>query len=102
MSHDLTDWYSPAPSKRFDKRVIKFAANFEARRSTVFIDATEWGEVLALSGAPYLLGAEPEDGSLESNDRCGQSIVFGFVQRLHAKAVNESPPSARKLSVATR
>jgi hypothetical protein len=89
LSQDLPDWYNSAPSKRFDKRVIRFAARRDTTRSTVFIDATEWGEVLALSGAPYLQGVEPEDGSIESNDCCGQSIVFGFVQRLHADAVNE-------------
>ena len=85
-SQDLADWYSPADSPRFTKKTIRFAA---ADRGTVFIDATEWGEVLALSGHPYLQGAEDADGALEGSDTCGQATVFCFAQQLHAEPVNE-------------
>lgn len=85
-SQDLADWYAPADSPRFTKQSIRFAA---ADRGTVFIDATEWGEVLALSGHPYLQGAEVADGALEGADTCGQATVFCFAQELHAEPVNE-------------
>jgi hypothetical protein len=82
-SHDLSDWYDLRPSQRFGKRVIRFTTKPPANGGSVFIDATEWGEVLVLSGASYLQGVEAADGELHGNDRCGQSTVFGFVQELH-------------------
>ena len=88
-SADLPDWYSPLPSERFDKRIVKFAAQNRRGRSTVFIDATEWGEVLALSEAPYLQGVETEDGGVQGNDRCGQATVFCFVQEYGEQPADE-------------
>ncbi|MFM7183740.1 MAG: FAD-dependent oxidoreductase [Planctomycetota bacterium] len=87
-SEDLADWYSPADSPRFTKRPLRFAA--AAGRSTVFIDATEWGEVLALSGRPYLQGVEEVDGGLEGRDTCGQATVYCFAQQLHDEPVHEA------------
>ena len=89
-SADLPDWYSPTPSQRFDKRIYEFVAQSRRGRSTVFIDATEWGEVLVLSGAPYLQGVEPEDGGLQGNDRCGQATVFCFVQEYGEQPADEA------------
>jgi hypothetical protein len=48
-SEDLQDWYQPTDSNRYTKTVLQFGSP-----SSIFMDATEWGEVLALSGAPYL------------------------------------------------
>ncbi len=59
--------------------------------STVFLDATEWGEVLALADAPYLQGVEAVDGGREGNDTCGQATVFDIVERLNAEPVEEAP-----------
>ena len=89
-SEDLADWYSPADSDRFTKQTLRFAANPRAGKTTVFIDATEWGEVLALSGREYLQGVEEEDGGLEGRDTCGQATVYCFAQQLHAEPVNEA------------
>jgi hypothetical protein len=88
-SEDLADWYSPRDSERFTKRVLRFAST-HSERPTVFIDATEWGEVLALSRQPYLQGVEDTDGSLECRDTCGQATVYCFAQQLHAEPVNEA------------
>lgn len=88
-SQDLRDWYSPKPSDRFDKEALHFTSIDQPGKSTVFIDATEWGEILALSGAPYLQGVEDRDGSSNGNDRCGQSTVFCFVEEFHTTAVDE-------------
>ncbi len=89
LSLDLADWYSPEPSDRFAKTVLRFEA--PKGRDVVFIDATEWGEVLVLAGAPYLQGVEFQDGEREGDDRCGQSTVFDFVQRYNAAPVEEPP-----------
>ncbi len=88
-SRDLADWYSPTPSSRFDKRVLVFVEQTD--RKTIFIDATEWGELLVLTGAPYLQGVETVDGETAGNDRCGQATTFGFVQRYHAEPAGDHP-----------
>ncbi len=90
-SADLADWYSPRDSERFTKKLLRFAAMPapEAGRRTVFIEATEWGELLALSGLPYLQGVERTADSLECDDTCGQATVYCFAQELHAEPVNE-------------
>jgi hypothetical protein len=84
-SREVADWYSPSDSQRFTKETLRF-------EGAIFIDATEWGELLALSGAPYLQGAEPSEDALEGDDTLGQSTVYCFVQRMHAEPV-ESPQS---------
>lgn len=81
-SQDLADWYSATDSNRFTKEWLVF----EARPGTQFIDATEWGELLVLVDAPYLVGVEATDGGREGNQRIGQSITYGFVQELHSTA----------------
>ena len=83
-SRELPDWYSPADSARFTKETLRF-------EGAIFLDATEWGEVLALSGAPYLIGAEPSEDSLDGDDRLGQATVYGFVQRMHAQPQTGHP-----------
>lgn len=86
-SADLADWYAPGDSPRFTKQAVRFEARADG--ATVFIDATEWGELLALSGHPYLQGAEQADGSLDGVDTCGQATVYCFAQELHADPVLE-------------
>jgi hypothetical protein len=82
-SQDLPDWYSPENSKRFTKRVIRFEAKSTQRAGqTVFIEATEWGELLALSGLPYLQGVEKTASGLECDDTCGQATVYCFAQEI--------------------
>jgi hypothetical protein len=90
-SADLADWYSPSDSDRFTKRVLRFMGKPSAARGgrTIFIEATEWGEVLALSGLPYLQGVEASATSLECEDTCGQATVYCFAQELHPEPVNE-------------
>ncbi len=89
LSEDLEDWYRPEPSPRFDKQVLRFGS--KEGRNVVFIDATEWGELLVLAGAPYLQGVETVDGGREGDDRSGQSTVFDFVERLNSAPVDEPP-----------
>jgi hypothetical protein len=94
LSEDLADWYSPADSDRFRKLVMTFEADTRPGHSTIFLDETEWGEVLALADAPYLQGVEFVDGGREGDDTCGQATVFGIVERLNAQPVAEAPGPA--------
>jgi len=92
-SQDLADWYDVRASARYEKQVVELSSGYD--RPAVFIDATEWGEVLALSGASYLQGVETTEGRTDSDDTCGQSIVFPFVEKLNAAATTDmSIPTA--------
>ena len=91
LSQDLADWYSPTDSDRFRKTLLTFRVDVRPGHGTVFIDATEWGEVLALSDAPFLQGVEAVDGGREGIDTCGQATVIDFVQRLNAEPTDEPP-----------
>ncbi len=88
-SQDLPDWYRPAPSSRFDKKKMTLSAREKDGRGTIFVDATEWGELLVLSKASYLQGVEFVDGGREGNDHCGQATVFGFVERINSAPTDE-------------
>jgi hypothetical protein len=96
-SADLADWYSPHDSERFTKQRLRFAAKpaTAGGRRTVFIEATEWGELLALSGLPYLQGVERTADGLECDDTCGQATVYCFAQEFHAEPVNEPDRETR-------
>ncbi|TWT93430.1 tricarballylate dehydrogenase [Botrimarina colliarenosi] len=83
-SQELADWYSPADSSRFTKETLRIEGD-------IFIDATEWGEVLALADAPYLQGAEPTEDSLDGDDTLGQATVYCFVQRMHDRPIDDHP-----------
>ncbi len=86
-SQDIPDWYDEADSDRFTKRIIRF-------QGKVFVDATEWGELLALSGVEYLQGVDSTDGALDGDDKIGQATVFGFVQQLHDQATTDQAAPA--------
>jgi hypothetical protein len=93
-SQDLADWYSPEDSRRFTKRLLRFGSATDAARHPVFIEATEWGEVLALADAPYLQGVESTDGGLEGDDRCGQATVYCFVEEFLENPADEPKSTA--------
>ena len=91
LSEDLADWYSPVDSPRFAKSTLTFRGDDRPGHATIFLDETEWGEVLALADAPYLQGVESVDGGREGNDACGQATVFDIVERLNEEPVDEAP-----------
>jgi hypothetical protein len=75
LSEALPDWYSDQDSDEFTKRVIRLRASAVG----AVVEATEWGEVLALSGANYRLGIEaPEESSSETLEGCGQCVTYPF------------------------
>ena len=58
------------------------------------MDATEYGDILATSQAPYLQGIDERyDGDVSGigNDTCGQSITVDFVQKYNYNVTNERP-----------
>jgi hypothetical protein len=99
LSQTVADWYGAAPSPRFGKRVLEFRAPAGGARP-VFVDATEWGELLALLDAPHLLGlSEAFDGDVSGagprgaavgNDQCGQSFSVTLAATLHGAAQREA------------
>ena len=86
-SAQIEDWYDPQPSSRFDKRVLLFAA-------PVWIDASYSGDLLALSRAPFLQGAdEAYDGDVRGDagdGTLGQAAILTTQIAMAAEPV--SPP----------
>jgi len=86
LSQDLVDWYSVHDSQRFTKETLTF-------RAPVFVDATEWGELLALAEADYRIGTDEVTALSQADPEeklCGQSTVFGFVQEILQEAMPEN------------
>lgn len=90
LSQDLTDWYSPKHSPRF----LKTRRIFRGKngKSPIVIEASAFGDVLALSQASYLQGMEarldkPETGS--PHEQCGMAMVFPFVMEYSATPATE-------------
>jgi len=90
LSEDIADWYSNKDSSNFSKATLTFLGR--DGKMPVFIDATEFGDVLVLSGSQWLQGTEDADGSLQNdNDTCGQAIVYPIAAVLNAEQVAEGP-----------
>lgn len=76
FSAEVDDWYSASSSLHYNKEIIEVYAD-------VFIEATEFGDVLALlsavTGIEVTTGVEvPNETSKESNDECGQSTTVVY------------------------
>lgn len=89
FSDDITDWYSPNNSENFTKKSLTFTGR--DNEMPIFIDATEFGDVLVLSGSPWLQGIEDADGSLNNTDTCGQATVYPIAAVLNSEPVKEGP-----------
>ena len=74
LSQRVNDWYSPAPSPLFTKRTLRLEGK-------AFVEATEFGDVLATGAAsalrlPVVQGIEePEESSPTTDDQCGQGKI---------------------------
>ena len=86
LSQEILDWYVEAPSPRYSKDTIRFFA-------PIFIDGTETGELIVLSGARYRLGFEGA-GTEPAEPEC----VMGFTVpiNLEAKVPDPSTLSVEK------
>jgi len=87
MSKNISDWYSLQNSSEFKKNELILTG--QSSQNPIFIDATEFGDVMALSGAEYLQGLETADGSLINQDTCGQAIVYPLV--LSSEPIPKTP-----------
>jgi hypothetical protein len=74
FSEEAEDWYSPTPSQHYGKVVTEISAK-------VFVDATEFGDVLALlvpvAGITVSTGVErPTEDSTTADSNCGQATTY--------------------------
>ena len=88
LSDELPDWYDPKPSHMFTKQTIVL-------RGSVFVEATELGDVLATSGLPFLQGIEtPHENSTRVLDvNCGQAATLTFYAARVARGDPMPPPA---------
>ena len=89
LSEDLVDWYSPTPSPRFDKRVLNVSD------AAVFVDATEFGDLLMTAGLVVGQGVErpTETSAPGSDDQCGQAATTTFFMQLLAEQPAQPDPA---------
>ena len=77
LSAALPDWYSAAPSAAFSKALLTFAVP----PGGVVVEATEFGDVLVLSGVRVAQGVEaPLENSTGYDQACGQATTVPFWQ----------------------
>jgi hypothetical protein len=74
LSTQILDWYDSSPSQNFSKTLRRF-------RGSIFVDATEGGELLVLAGAQHVLGAQDLKGHPLNSEN-----VMGFVFPLNLSA----------------
>jgi len=86
LSESLPDWYTTDDSEEWYKQELRF-------ESGVFMDSSYNGELLALSGAPYLQGADERfDGDTSrtgGNDTLGQSFTMTFQIHMNQEVTAE-------------
>jgi hypothetical protein len=85
----LEDWYSAEPSAFFSKQLLQVSLP----AAGVVIEATEFGDVLLLSGAEVAQGMEvPTEGTHSYEEGCGQAATTCFW--LSWGSVSSSAPDA--------
>ncbi|HEY9769657.1 MAG TPA: FAD-dependent oxidoreductase [Coleofasciculaceae cyanobacterium] len=86
LSSTIEDAYSYEESNKFSKEVIRFvpATTSEQAADWYVIEATETGEIVALTDIPYRLGIdplsayEPSSSSVAGNPYCTQGFTYTF------------------------
>ena len=74
LSDQLADWYSASDSSFFTKVTLSFQAR-------VFVDATEFGDVIGNLGKSVQGMESPDEDSQAYLSQCGQSHTVGFFIR---------------------
>jgi hypothetical protein len=98
LSESLEDWYDPVPSPDFEKASLRL-------EGSVFIDATEFGDVLVSGAAtalklPVVQGIEePEELSPTTDDQCGQAATLTFYMGIRNRT-GDAPQSVPPGSMA--
>lgn len=93
LSKTITEAYTYANSKRFNKTIVRFVPAKPKNNSPLaktnapnwyVVDATETGELIALADVPYRLGIdarsylEPSSSSATSDPYCTQGFTYTF------------------------
>ena len=77
FSEAVSDWYSRENSEYFTKQELTIRAR--KNENLLVVEASEFGDVLALSSAPYLVGEDPHEGAIDRDfSASGQSFTFTF------------------------
>lgn len=71
LSKEIGDWYAHKNSVRYEKSTLLL-------KGKIFVDPSETGELLALSGAEYALGAQDDDCVVRNPEQ-----VMGYVNVLN-------------------
>ncbi len=96
LSQTLTDSYSEQDSALFQKNIIQFVP--PASGNWIVIEATETGEVVALTDVPYRLGVDarsyrnPSSSSETDNPYCVQGLTYPFAMEATKDAQPATPP----------
>ncbi len=77
LSEAIPDWYVRNNSAFFQKQ--QFCIRARNNNTLVVVEASEFGDILALSNADYLVGEDPYEGATERDfSASGQSFTFTF------------------------
>lgn len=91
FSADVPLWYADGDEGIYDRRNLQVIP--PPGKQLVVVDASESGDALVLSGAPFLQGVETAEGVPETADStCGQMMTYPFVLEHTAQ---KSPDSVR-------
>jgi hypothetical protein len=106
LSQTFLDSYSPQDSERFTKKILQFVpldnpdANEQPKPADWYVvEATETGEIIALSGVPYRLGLDPRSplnpsSPTETGDQyCTQGFTYTFGMERTAEPQPQSEPA---------
>ncbi|MEO0867247.1 MAG: FAD-dependent oxidoreductase [Cyanobacteria bacterium J06642_11] len=99
LSEYIEDAYRYEESERFDKTVIQFQPSGNAGPADWYVvEATETGELIALSGVPYRLGLDPisylnpSSPSVSGDPYCTQGFTYTFaMERTDSPLPQEAP-----------
>lgn len=102
LSATIQDAYRYEDSARFDKTIVQFVppANVPAGPADWYvIEATETGELIAMSGVPYRLGLDPKSylnpsSPVDTNDPyCTQGFTYTFAMEKTESPQSQTIPS---------
>ncbi len=96
LSQTLLDSYSEQDSALFQKSILQFVPPVSGK--WIVIEATETGELVALTDVPYRLGVDgrsyrnPSSSSETENPYCPQGLTYPFAMEATADAQSATPP----------
>lgn len=102
LSQVIEDAYTYADSSRFQKNIIKFVPpknpRTKGKANWFIVEATETGELIALTDVPYRLGIdprselEPSSSSTTADPYCTQGFTYTFAMQQTAEPQPQPEP----------